>query len=120
MSHPSSFFLNAFPPPLVNLLLFDVQMAGERLECVVIPVGSDLEAPLEDRNFCGGSFAASADRVATLVESDSWGACLKLGLILSRFSQKGRLVKWECSNFTFPAITHLVSCEDILRNSLGA
>ena len=120
MSHPSSFFLYAFPPPLVYLLLVNVQLAGERLECVVIPIGSDLEAPLEDRNLCGGPFAACADRVATLVESDSWGACLKLGLILSLFSQKGCLVKWECSNFTFSAITHLVSCEDVLRNSHGA
>jgi len=82
LTHPYRFFLNPLPAPLVHLRLADVQSAGERLECVVIPVGADLEALLEDRNLLRGPFASSTDRIASLVDWDSRGACLKLRLIL--------------------------------------
>ena len=49
-------------------MLADVQLASERLECVVIPVGADLEALLEDRNLFSGPCAASTDQFATLVD----------------------------------------------------
>ena len=70
LTRPDRFFLNTLPAPLVHLLLADVQLASEILECVVIPDGADLEALLEDLDLLRGPFAASADRVATLVDWD--------------------------------------------------
>jgi len=71
LTHPSSFFLKTVPSPLVHPRLADVKLSSEILKCVVIPVGSDLEALLEDRDLFSGPSATSADRVATLVDMDS-------------------------------------------------
>jgi len=102
LTHPNCFFLDTIPAPLVHLRLADVQLEGKRLECVVIPVGADLEALLKELDLFSGSSAASADGLATSVDSGSWRV----------FSRRGCLA--------FSANTHLVSCEDSLLSANGA